>query len=276
LFRARVLCATAAIFSCVSGCATLLGLDEDRELGSVTGGAAGANGGGGAGGVGGAGQPYVDFVKPHGGVAYFRFDDAPGTDFFENDIDSNHPASKGQSGAVGQDQGVLGMGALFGGSVGSEAGDIHDFAGKASMSVELWVSTPAPKGGVQHLVSKRKGDGDGWAVIIDNDGTVSFTRSHDGTSTNVRYELDDPLDYGRFLHVVGTFSEGSGSRLFVDAVQRGTPPAANEQFLANHGEPLKIGGSSGLFFTGVIDEVALYDRELTVDEIEEHFAMVPL
>jgi len=102
-------------------------------------------------------------------------------------------------------------------------------------------------------------------------------------------ELDMPLDGidgrptlaeitdGKFHHVVATYDSFTGRKtIFIDGVKRfehvypvgtmilsGGPVAAT---IGNHrdGEP----------FTGVIDEVALYDFALTADEVAEHWRRV--
>lgn len=98
-------------------------------------------------------------------------------------------------------------------------------------------------------------------------------------------ELDMPLDGrdgrpsladlrdGRPHHVVATFDSYSGTKaLFVD----GTPRFAHDYpvgtlILAGGPAAAEIGSHHGLEnFTGVIDEVALYDFALAADEVAEH------
>ncbi len=273
MLRALSLGACASLFLFAS-CATLLGLDEERELGSVDGGSAAGGSGGApvaAGGAGGAGDPYVDLVLSDGPVAYFRFEDKTAEVAFANSIDSNLAAQK--EGEVHQGPGKVGKAGSFSGQANAHAGDVYDFPEMAEMSVELWLNTPAPRGGLQQLVSKRLGDAEGYAVTIDSQRRVTFTRTRGTMSTNVRHLLDADQDYGRFIHVVATFSTDLGSRLFIDAEQRGEAPTADEVSLLDNDGELEIGGDAGVEFTGFIDEVALYSRELTLDEIEEHFAM---
>jgi hypothetical protein len=258
-----------------AGCATLLGLDEDRQLGSSSGGAAaGGNGGGtaGSGGAGDARERYREFIELHDGVAYFPFEDETGAGAFANLLDTGRPAEKEED--IGQAAGVLGLAASFDGANHAFVLDHYDFAGTAGLSIELWLNTPAAMAGTQQVVAKRAINVDGYSVTIDSMQRVTFTRLRSGMSTNVRYVLDPEQDYGRFIHVVATFDDVHGSRLFVDADERGEPPSAGELELLGNAENFEIGGDAGLELTGLIDELALYDRALTPAEIAEHFEMV--
>lgn len=76
-----------------------------------------------------------------------------------------------------------------------------------------------------------------------------------------------PLPLNKWSHIASTF-DGSTLRLFVDGVQVAsraeTGPIANSPT-----QPLTIGGdpSSGTYFSGVIDEVRIYNRALNASEI---------
>src|SRR5581483_11362428 len=70
-----------------------------------------------------------------------------------------------------------------------------------------------------------------------------------------------------WTHLAGTY-DGTTLRLYVNGTQVGT--AAKTGGIAVSTNPLQIGGDSiyGQYFSGVIDEVRIYNRALSVTEIK--------
>jgi len=104
----------------------------------------------------------------------------------------------------------------------------------------------------------------GWEMFLAA-GTrqiVAFFHGTDGVSSNTR------IDPGRWYHVAMTY-DGAAHRLYVDGVLEQLQPRViviDDNAAAN----LTIGYSgfwNGNYVDGSIDEVALYDRALTGDEI---------
>lgn len=77
------------------------------------------------------------------------------------------------------------------------------------------------------------------------------------------------IDVGAWTHLAGTY-DGSSLRIYVNGVNEATEyplrPLINDNI-----QPLKFGTSLASYFNGVIDEIALYDRALTSEEIEQHY-----
>ncbi len=80
-----------------------------------------------------------------------------------------------------------------------------------------------------------------------------------------------PIDDGQWHFIVGERSQGL-SRLFVDGRREGQRQCNNEKIRAA-GEPLKIGAGweQSVNFTGSIDDVRIYNRALTEDEVQSLF-----
>ena len=72
-------------------------------------------------------------------------------------------------------------------------------------------------------------------------------------------------------HVLGTYSNTGNSRLFVNGVSFGDKPFSG--IVPTNNDPLVIGANSNLtrFFDGLIDEISLYDRALSAEEVNEHY-----
>jgi hypothetical protein len=80
-----------------------------------------------------------------------------------------------------------------------------------------------------------------------------------------------PVNDGRWHHLVATF-DGANRRLYLDGVPQGTAPLATNTVLNTY---LFIGGpiqSVVAFFNGTIDELRIYNRALSAQEVAQLFS----
>lgn len=134
----------------------------------------------------------------------------------------------------------------------------RDFS--SEVSIELWAKPSAIRAatmvGWRGGASFRIDDGSIWGELIDSRGYRRYVGG------NV------PLTVGRWTHLALTYSASSGTaRLYVDGNQIVEKAIGNIQ-LGEDGDlligyPLNYGG----YFPGSLDEVTLYDRELSPVEI---------
>ncbi|MEE8452362.1 MAG: LamG domain-containing protein [Thermoguttaceae bacterium] len=98
--------------------------------------------------------------------------------------------------------------------------------------------------------------------IQDDKGT--WLNSDNGTT-----DLDD----GRWHHVAGVY-DGQFLRIYVDGIEESSRKVGPVTLNTN-AEPVMVGSSGGKseFFTGQIDEAALYTRALSAVEIYEHYVL---
>jgi hypothetical protein len=149
-----------------------------------------------------------------------------------------------------------------------------NFASGADYTIEAWIQpiTASSYYGVQSIVDKRYAPNDwtatGYTLHLIN-GQLGCQISVGGSINNYGAAGPDLRD-GRFHHVAVTVHRGSsGGHLYVDGqnVLTFTPPTGD---LSNT-EPFRIGNHAtpgvNAFFSGVIDEVSLYNRALTAGEI---------
>ena len=138
-----------------------------------------------------------------------------------------------------------------------------------AITVEAWVKNDGY--GWQGIVSKWSG-GKSYALSTDwgNYGKAMFFLSYDGTNYYTVEGTTCLVNTG-WHHIVGTY-DGNWMRLYVDGVQEGTP--VNQAFNISVSTGNLIIGAwnpSSKFFNGIIDEVKVYNRALSQDEIREYY-----
>ena len=145
-----------------------------------------------------------------------------------------------------------------------------------SMSVEFWMKPMPTTGVVQMLVSR-------WDFPSDDDSARSFALSlsplgdlvfeTDETTAQRPEELRAPvptLADGNFHHVAATWDSAS-IRLFVDGVLVASKASQAGSLNAAADRQFRLGSKGGLGdpfrYTGVLDEVSVWERALTPTEI---------
>jgi Ca2+-binding RTX toxin-like protein len=201
-------------------------------------------------------------------VARYRFnEDAGSTDALDRigGLDGSYEtgAAPGAAGSIGDGAASFSDGLVLVDSAPSDTLEL------ANGSIELWF---APDGidGQQMLFSKNVAGGPsaGDIEILLTDDMVAAGMQSASSTFSV---AGGSVPAGADLHVVFNFGAG-GMQLFVN----GEPVDDNADFtggLVGNVEDLGIGSrvNGGLPFEGVIDEVAIYDRALTTDEIQRLF-----
>jgi hypothetical protein len=152
--------------------------------------------------------------------------------------------------------------AFPGGNNHIRVADVFGFAGRVPFSVELWVLQESDDAGC--LIGKSHYTGSeyqGW-FIASHDGRIRFDRPPGGNANGEAPPVGEPF------HLAVTY-DGINAVVYFDGERVGS--RVMEVDIDAHAEPLLIGdcGDWG-GFAGVLDEVALYDRMLTAEEIARH------
>ncbi|MEM7798809.1 MAG: LamG-like jellyroll fold domain-containing protein, partial [Chloroflexota bacterium] len=136
------------------------------------------------------------------------------------------------------------------------------------VSVSFWVKLPPPVAtfGTQRYTMVSKGN-NAWSVFLfynDDNGTggrISFETPGLSAPNNVFGLLDETdIADGQWHHVVALY-DGQFKRIYIDGAQRSVQEVTGE--LRENNAQLTIGNN----FPGSIDEVAIFNRALTRDEI---------
>ena len=147
-------------------------------------------------------------------------------------------------------------------------GDLFRFDATTPVTIEAWVQpevrVPADNG----AILARSLDPDGWGLYVDTSLRIAFEREN---ATNDDIITGPALATTPFHHLVGTY-DGSSLRLYYDAVLVAGPTASGAIIGANANFFIgAVANATDLFFKGVIDEPAVYDRALTDTQIHAHY-----
>src|SRR5262249_48587921 len=136
-----------------------------------------------------------------------------------------------------------------------------------AITLEAWINADTWGGTTSnnHRILQ-KGLNDNQYRLTDEGGVLKFDLFINGSLRDVQTDLPST---GVWHHVVGTY-DGTMMKLYIDNAL--TAPLAISGPNAGTRAPLRIGskdvgGTAGNHFVGTLDEVRIYDRALTPDEI---------
>ena len=154
-------------------------------------------------------------------------------------------------------------------SMGDPASGALDFAD--DFSAEAWIKTSV--NGERAFLSKRPSVGSLWQLTVTDDGGhVGEIRVNASTGT-MREVYGPPVrvDDGAWHHVVAAFDRDAGITVHVDGVSRFT--AATTIGSIDNTGPFLVGKSTGYgYFSGEIDEVAVYPTALSAARVQAHYS----
>lgn len=210
----------------------------------------------------------VDLYDPERStVALWHFDEMSGNTAHDNSGDENHGTVRGAKWVAGKLGGALEFDGM------NDYVDIpHDILPQDAFSITLWFLPKAPFGNTKRmdLVASPP-------ATIRNDDRPDFGSNLAFTiySTTRRYHTINPTvipSTGRWHHVAAIYDK-SVIKLYLN----GNLSATQEAYVITEGDrDLSIGAYKWLPhsnpFKGIIDEVAVYDRALTAEEVKAGYA----
>ena len=201
-------------------------------------------------------------------VAYFTFDDQDASRATDMSGRANHGLISGAVPVAG----VNGSGLRFDGV--NDWVTVADSASldlTAALTIEAWVNPVSQSGDWRTIVMKERAGGlvytlyayDGAPLSGGTNRPAGYARLG-GVDRAVRGPATLPLN--TWTHLAMTYG-GGALRFYVNGTQVASLAATAN--IAVSGQPLRIGGNAvwGEFFNGVIDEVRIYNRQLTGAEI---------
>ena len=153
----------------------------------------------------------------------------------------------------------------------ASAGDVANFGFFDKFSVSAWIRTLGIQGGT--IVSRMNDvmHGDGWCVVLEQ-GKLQVHLTKRWLDDACRVATAESIDASDWRQVTITYDgrrEAAGIRIYVDGVPQETVTLLDElnQSFDNKA-PLRIGAGNGPDgrFQGWIDDIRIFDRELTTTE----------
>lgn len=197
---------------------------------------------------------YVDRSTP---VAQWPFDD--GTGLTAADISGNVHNGTLVNGAVWSALGRYSKSISFDGLDDAvTVPDDVDFDIAHALTMQTWVA-PNAFGAVQSLISRAGA----YSLSLENDGRVTALIYPNGVAAVVH--SPSPLPQGLWSHVAATYDQ-TALRLYVDGVEVAATAVSGS--MATSDGPVWLGrADAGNPLNGKLDEVVIYDRVRTADEI---------
>ncbi len=145
--------------------------------------------------------------------------------------------------------------------------------GPQDFTIELWVK-PGLNSGIKNLIQKTQFSPEtAYTIRFKNNDVVLFS-SVNGTYFSSGYSSKGIVSNNRWHHILGIIDRESGMYIYVDGnmAANSTDKPRDLSNTAN----LKIGYNKWQdnYFSGLIDDVRIYDRALSAAEVAEHYSGV--
>lgn len=204
-------------------------------------------------------------------IAYYSFDEISGTvahDFIGSADGTLQGAAMFVPGA-----GINGSGAVSLNRVTSDLVDMGDSFGFANFSIQSWVKLNAGDTTISVPFGKHiAGAGIGYYLSISEGGPTGVARLYPGSYPFTDY-TSTPVNDGLWHQLVGTYDNASHTAsIYVDGLLEASVVGANTAF---NNVSFLIGGTThGPTYTGLIDEVRVYDNALSASEVQSLYLAV--
>ncbi|HEX8645482.1 MAG TPA: LamG domain-containing protein [Thermoleophilaceae bacterium] len=229
----------------------------------------------------GVGETYEDAVTGNQySVSYWRLGEAAGATTAADSKGSNDGTYVGgvTLGQPGLLTGDTDTAALFDGSTGYVSVPRNDDSlNPFKFTVEAFVTVAGGDNEFRAVVSSRNIDADGQHfgyILYANDLNKWEAWVGDGTAGD--WQRVTGPDVTRGQHYVAMTYDGTTLKLYVDPGEGFTPLSGDVPYQPNTANELRIGAGANetdplYFFNGVIDEVAVYNVDLSLDTLQAHF-----
>ena len=144
-----------------------------------------------------------------------------------------------------------------------------------SFSVLVWINTavtPNPNDGI--VGNYRTSTDPYWLLIANGDGTANFNARDVGRTHSTYLASLDTINDGNWHHLAGIRDQQAKKlRLYIDGDLVDELDDTTEDI--NSGQSIWIGDHLNRYYEGLIDEVRIYNKALTVEEIAQVMQVDP-
>ncbi len=150
--------------------------------------------------------------------------------------------------------------------------EIPEYDVTSEVSLLGWVKTGTVSAWAR-IIDKSSWQTSGFDLALNNDTHVARIEFFVASTTSF-VDSTTTCDDNEWHFVVGTFGDKT-LRIYVDAVEEGESQSVNSVDINPNDLAVMIGGESssngGQQYLGIVDEIAMFNRELSADEIETIF-----
>jgi len=153
--------------------------------------------------------------------------------------------------------------------------NVSDLPSMSATTLEAWVYVKGDSSGSNNAIIDNNiaglNQGDIW-FYIQNDGDIQFDIQNASGEGNL-LTTDQPISDNAWYHIVGTY-DGTNMIIYVNGSAHSTTASISDATPFSRDTNVSIGsneGGSDNFFNGTIDEVRIYNRALTGEEINSSF-----
>jgi len=208
-------------------------------------------------------------VKMHNGnapanglVGYWQFNEGSGAN-----VQDSSSYAKAVSSTVTWTEGYDGSGITFDGDDYITIGTDEQYNITGAISLSMWVYVPEYTSG--RVVCKQGSKGKrGWSLNIEETGKASFQIAKDKDNLYLVDSVSDvPLN--QWVHIAGVYIPGKSCSIYINGKldNQRTDSVPSSQY--NNSLALTLGArpSKECYFKGIADEICIYNRPLTQEEI---------
>lgn len=208
---------------------------------------------------------------------YWRLNETSGSVAADSSFYGGTTGAYGPSVQLGQ-QGIVGQSIAVTGSQDSTVGESAPVSSPASFSTEAWFKTGTTTGGkIIGFENTQTGNGSNYdkQTYMTNDGSLIFGIYNGGFNT---VTSGPGFNDNKWHHVVST-QDGSGMKMYIDGTLIGTSSMSTNQQYTGY---WRLGGGnlggwpsqpSNMYFTGQIDEAAVYSTALSQQDVTSHYSL---
>ena len=205
-------------------------------------------------------------------VGYWAFDENTGTNAYDSSREGNdgtlYDANATNADGDTPPQWVSGK---FGNALEFDGMDDYvdcgndeslNFSGKNVQTIALWLYPRVIPGDVVSIAKRNN-----YQIYINGSGYVYYDSFGDAFTS---FHSTSALTPSKWYHVVAV-ADGSNAKIFIDGTENGVQSIRGN--FTDDGNNLLIGGYSGYYFNGTIDEVKIFNRSLTAQEIRAEYLL---
>jgi len=210
------------------------------------------------------------YTQPPGLVGYWNFDQGSGTIAYDNSGNNNQGTIYGALWTTGRINGALNFDGL---NDYVDCGNSETLDPTQGATIEAWVNFNQLPSDAKHImaIAGRSGGGTDLDIQTETDNKFKFYVGPGAPSVAVSNTV---VETNEWYHIAGTYQANEFIKIYVNGVLEKTTSIG----ITRNTNPnkLQIGQSlwPGRFFNGTIDEVKIFNRALSAEEIGAEYMYV--